>query len=218
MAGAVGTSRRRGTVAAIAVPGVLAAVLVATALPTAERTVAAVNAPAQLLMSVLVPLVGVLLAGDLRRSGAAAVPPAVLGALLVSTAVALYGVLVSVAAVAVVPSEAAADGWPALASVALGSAGVQGVAQLAGLGLGLLLRPPVLAFGATIVLPLGLWLLLGLAGPLRPARDWVTPFANAPDLMSGRTTPLDWAQLAVVVALWGLGPIAAGVSRWRSTG
>jgi len=65
----------------------------------------------------------------------------------------------------------------------------------------------------TIVLPLGLWLILGAVDLVRPAQAWLTPFAAAPNLLSGQMTPLTWAQLLVIVLIWGVGLNAAGAVR-----
>ena len=55
--------------------GALAAVGVALGVPPADRTIATVVTPVQLLMSVTVPFFGVLLAADLRRSHRTRVAP-----------------------------------------------------------------------------------------------------------------------------------------------
>jgi hypothetical protein len=92
---------------------------------------------------------------------------------------------------------------------------VQIVAQLVGTGLGLLLRPAVIACLATIVLPLGLWFLLGSVAVLRPAQAWLTPFATAQVLLSARMSPWGWAQWLVVALLWGAALNAVGAARLK---
>ena len=100
--------------------------------------------------------------------------------------------------------------WQHVGTVVAGSVLVQVVAQLVGTGLGMLVRSPVVAFVLSIVLPLGLWLGLGAAGPLRPAQGWLTPYASAQNLLSGGMTPVNWAQWMVLVLLWGVGLNAVG--------
>ena len=92
---------------------------------------------------------------------------------------------------------------------------MQLVAQSVGTGLGLLLRSTAAAMIGTIVLPLGVWLILGAFAALRPALAWLTPFAAAPILLTGRMVPLNWARLLVIVSIWGIGLNAAGASRIR---
>lgn len=124
-------------------------------------------------MSITLPFVVVLLAGDLRRRPAP-VGPTLLAAVVVAATVGLFGDLVCALAVVVSGPDPAVDPWAGAAAVAVGSVVVQVVAQLVGTGLGLLLRPAAVAFLATIALPLGLWFLLGV-GPLRPAQDCRPP-------------------------------------------
>jgi hypothetical protein len=71
----------------------------------------------------------------------------------------------------------------------------------------------VLACLLTIVLPLGLWALLGLSDSLRPAQAWLTPFPSAGNLLAGDMTPVRWAQWVVVATVWGLGLNALGLRR-----
>jgi hypothetical protein len=91
----------------------------------------------------------------------------------------------------------------------------QVIAGLVGTGLGLLLRPAALAFAGTIVLPLGLWLVLGAVDAWHPAQAWLTPYASARQLLSGEMTPVNWAQSVVVLLLWGVGPTALGAAVLR---
>lgn len=86
------------------------------------------------------------------------------------------------------------------------------VAGLVGTGLGLLLRSTVVAFLATIVLPLGLFGLLGAVDALRPAQPWLTPLGSVRNLLSGDMTVLRWAQWLCVLLLWGVGLNALGAA------
>jgi hypothetical protein len=174
--------------------------------PPEERTFAGVVGPVQLLMSVLVPLVGILLVGDLRRtrstSGRPSVLPAVLTAVLLAELLAVVGVLFAATALALAPTSAL-DPWRAAALLVVGSLLAQLVAVLTGTGLGLLVPSRALAFVLTL-LPVGLWLVLGTAAPLRAVRDWVTPYGPVRQLLDGTTTAVTWGELLVVLALWGL--------------
>ena len=71
------------------------------------------------------------------------------------------------------------------ATVALGGVLVQVLAHSVGTGSGLLLRPVVVACLATIVVPLGLWAVLGGIDVLQPAQAF-TPYATVRNLLSGR--------------------------------
>ncbi|MBX6750462.1 MAG: hypothetical protein IRY85_12470 [Micromonosporaceae bacterium] len=88
------------------------------------------------------------------------------------------------------------------------------MAQFVGTGFGLLLRHPVIACAATIVVPLGLWFLLGL-GFLTAAQPWLTPFASVQRLLSGDMSGLAWPQWMVMALLWVGGLNALGTARLR---
>jgi len=216
---AVGTQRRRLLVAVTLLIGVAAAVAVTAALSPVDRTFTALSGTVQSLMSATLPFVGVLLAGDLLRAPRTArLAPTLLAAALLAAAVGVFGVLVCTITLAVVPSSPVAEPWGDVATVAVGSVFVQVVAQLVGTGLGLLLRPPVIAFLASIVAPLGLWFVLGSVDMLRPAQAWLTPYEQVQNLFTGRMSGLAWAQWALVLVLWGAGLNALGAARIKRLG
>jgi uncharacterized membrane protein YeaQ/YmgE (transglycosylase-associated protein family) len=132
----------------------------------------------------------------------------------VAVAVAVLGVLAGAVAIALARSDATEGRWQHLGVIVVGSVVVQVTAQLVGTGLGMRVRVLVIAMIGTIVLPLGLWLLLGAADPVRAAQAWVTPYAGVPHLLSGQMSPTRCAHLAVVVAIWGR-PDTAGAIRVR---
>ena len=127
--------------------------------------------------------------------------------------IAAFGVLVCAAVTMIAPSTAGGGRWENAGMVAIGSLLAQGTAQLVGTGLGLLLRRPVIACLATIVLPLGLWWLFGAVDVLRPVQAWTTPYPSAQHLLSGAMSPVNWAQWLVVLAIWGAGLNALGCLR-----
>jgi hypothetical protein len=206
---------RRGPGAIVAVTvllGLSAAVAVAAGTDPAGRTFAAVSEPTHSLMSVTVAFLGVVAVGRLHPPvGPAPVLSTVGNALVLAMPLAGFGVLVSVVATAAFPSTATGGRWSGAGAVVLGSFLVQGVALLVGTGLGLLIRRPVLACLATIVLPLGLWWLLGTVGVLRPAQAWLTPFPSVQHLLSGSMSATNWAEWLVVLAIWGVGLNALGI-------
>jgi hypothetical protein len=218
----VGTRPRQWLVAITLLAGVSAAVAMTAAMHPGERTFAALSEPVQMLMSVTVPFLGILLARDLRRAPRAArLTPTVLAATLLAAAIGVFGVLVCVTALAVAPSGTAPDPWRHAGTVAVGSVLVQVVAQLVGTGLGLLLRSFVVAFLASIVVPMGLWLVLGGVDVLRPAQAWLTPYATARNMLSGQMNAVTWAQWLVVLLIWGVGLNAVGAAlmkRWKQAG
>ena len=61
--------------------------------------------------------------------------------------------------------------------------------------------------------PLGLWLGLGAIPAVSAAQAWVVPVTSAQHLLSGRMSGEAWAQLAVVLVLWGRCLYALGT--WR---
>jgi hypothetical protein len=211
---AVGRRSRNRLVVATMVVGLGAAVVLTAVTPPAERTLAAVAEPVQSLMSILVPLITILLVRDLRRApGPPAVLPTLVAAPLLGAFIGLMGGLVCSIAIAV--SDAAPGAWRHAGTILVGGVLVQVVASLVGTGLGLLLSPAVVAFLATIVLPIGLYAGLGAVPALEPARAWLTPYAIVKPLLTGEMSPPNWAQWCSVFLLWGVALNTAGVARLR---
>ena len=166
-------------------------------------------------MSVAVPLIGILLVGDVRRGPRPArLAPALPASGLLAALVGVAGITISTVTLLVAP-ETAADPWARAGTIAVGSLLVQVVAVLVGTGLGLLIRPPVIAFVTTIVLPMGLWFALNA---LPSVQDWLTPYATVQNLLSGEMTTRAWAQWGVVALLWGVGLNALGAARLKRAG
>ncbi len=209
---------RRAITVVTVLAGALTAVAVTTGAPPSGVTFAAVSGPVQSLMSVTVPFLGVILVHGLRRPAtrSSLVPP-ILAAAAVAAGFAVVGVALSASATATASSPAPEGRWEHAATVVLGSVLVQVLAQLTGTGLGLLVRRTAVACLLTIVLPLGLWLLLGAVDGLRPAQAWLTPFSSAQHLLAGDMSPIKWAQWSVVAAIWGFGLNLAGFRRATRT-
>ncbi|MFF0254108.1 hypothetical protein ACFYPW_16600 [Micromonospora zamorensis] len=215
----LGTRARRWLLVGTLLAGLLTAVALVAAAAPADRTFAALSETVQSLMSVVTPLFGILLVRDLRRApGSARVLPSVLAVGLPAVFIGVVGVLICAATLTLSPAEVADEPWRHAGTVALGSVLVQVVAGLVGTGLGLLLRSTVVAFLATIVLPLGLFGLLGAVDALRPAQPWLTPFGSVRNLLSGDMTVLRWAQWLCVLLLWGVGLNAAGATVLKRRG
>ena len=206
--GSVGTRARRWLLALTLLAGLAVAVALTAALPAADRTFATIAGPVQSLMSVAVPLIGILLVADLRRTPGTSVVTTVLGAVVVAAAVGLAGAGFCAAALAFASSE---DPWRHAGAIAAAGVPVQVLAVLVGTGLGMLLPSRLVAFLGTIVLPLGLWFVLRGVD----AQAWLTPYAAAANLLSGRMTAVMWAQWLVVFLLWGVGLNVAGAARLR---
>jgi hypothetical protein len=212
----VGTRPRQWLVAITLLVGLLAAVALTAAGQPGDRTFAKLSDPVQSLMSIVVPLTGILLARDLKRaSDAARFTPTLLAAALLAAAVGVFGALACAAALAFVASDTAQDPWRHAGTIAVGSVLVQVVARLVGTGLGLLLRSVVVAFLASIVLPLGLWFVLGGVDVLQPAQAWLTPYATVRNLLAGQMNAVEWAQWLVVFLIWGVGLNAVGAAALR---
>ncbi|GAA4571984.1 hypothetical protein GCM10023176_33890 [Micromonospora coerulea] len=210
----VGTRARRFLLAVTLLLGLLAATGLAMAGPPDDRTFATLSDAVQSLMSIIVPAFGILLARDLKRaSGITRLTPTLLAATLLAAVVGLFGFLVCVAALTVSTSSAQ-DPWRHVGTIAVGSVLVQIGAQLVGTGLGLLMRRPAIAFIASIVLPLGLWFLLGAVDVLRPAQS-LTPYSSVRHLLSGQMNALNWVQWFAVLLIWGVGLNALGGARLR---
>jgi hypothetical protein len=208
-----GTRPRRWLIAVTLLLGVLAAVGLTTVIPADELTFAALAHPVQSLMSVAVPFLGTLLAHDLRRSpGTGRLAPTLLAAALLAAAVGLLGAVFCAAALALAPAGGA---WQYAGTIVLGGVLVQVVACLVGVGLGLLLHSFAVAALASIVLPLGLYGLLGAVDAVAPARAWLTPYAAAQNLLAGDMNMIKWVQWVVVLLIWGVGLTAVGTARLR---
>jgi hypothetical protein len=202
----VGTRPRRWLLALTLLAGLVAAVAMTAALPPAQRTFATIANPVQSLMSVAVPLLGILLVADLRRTSGNGVAPTLLGAVVVAAAVGLAGAGFCAVTLAFASSS---DPWRHAGAIAAAGVPVQVLAVLVGTGLEMLLPSRVVAFLGTIVLPLGLWFVLRGTD----AQGWFTPFAAVQNLLSGRMTAVMWAQWVVTFLLWGVGLNVAGAVR-----
>lgn len=212
----VGTRPRQWLVAITLLAGLLAAVALSMTAPPADRAFTTLAEAVQSLMSVMVPFFGVLLVGDLKKTPRTArLIPSLLAGMLLAAVVGVFGILVCALALAVAPSGSGTDPWLNAGTVAVGSVLVQVGAQLVGTGLGLLLRSPVVACLGTIVLPMGLWLVLGGVEVLQPAQAWLTPYAAVRNLLSGQMSLLTWTQWIVVLLIWGVGLNAVGAAWLR---
>jgi hypothetical protein len=209
-------SRRRVALAVLTITvGAAAGAAVALFGPPVDRTFAAVQGTTQLVISVFLPLVGVLLAADVRRRGEPRTLPACLAAAAVAVRVAAVGLLAAVVATSSAPGTTPGR-WDGAASLVAGGVLVQVQCVLVGVGLGLLLARPWVTFVASAALPLGLYAAMGAAPLLEGVRDWVTPYATAQHVLSAATTPLTWIQAGVVLLLWGVGlPMLGTVSPRR---
>lgn len=216
---ALGTRARRWLLAGTLLAGLLTAVALVAPLAPADRTFVALSGTVQSLMSVVTPLFGILLVRDRHRApGAGRVVPTVLAVALPAVVIGVAGVLICAATLALAPVEVADEPWRYAGTVAVGSVLVQVVAGLVGTGLGLLLRSRVIAFVATIVLPLGLFALLGAVDALRPAQPWLTPLGSVRNLLSGEMSVLRWVQWLCVLLIWGVGLNAVGAAVARRRG
>ncbi|MET8090423.1 hypothetical protein [Micromonospora sp. NPDC005220] len=206
----LGTRARWWLLVGTLVAGLLAAVALVAAVAPADRTFAELSGTVQSLMSVATPLFGILLVRDMRRAPARVpVVPTVLAVGLPAVVIGVAGVLICAATLALTPADVADEPWRFAGTIALGSVLVQIVAGLVGTGLGLLLRSAVVAFLATIILPLVLFALLG---GVESAQPWLTPFGSARNLLSGEMSALRWVQWLCVLLIWGVGLNAVGAA------
>jgi hypothetical protein len=170
--------------------------------------------PAQLAMSVLVPLFGILAVTDLHQPGTSGdrrVAPRLLPVLGLTVGLALAGTLLAAAATAW-----AGGGWPPAtrtAALVTGAVLVQLIAALTGTGSGMLLRRPALAMAATIVVPMGATALLSAIGRHGALVRWLTPYGNAQVLLAGEPSPGMFAGLCVIALLWCAVPNVLGARR-----
>ncbi|MFC4530927.1 hypothetical protein [Sphaerisporangium dianthi] len=212
----VGTRPRQWLITSTLLAGLLTAVGLSMTAPPAGKGFAALTETVQLLMSAPAPFLGALLTGDLRKAPHRAhLIPSLLAAMVLAAAVGVFGILVCALTLAIATSGSGADPWLNMGIVTVGSVLLQIDAQLVGTGLGLLLRSPVVACLGTIVLPMGLWVVLGGIEVLQPAQAWLTPYATARNLLSGQMNPLTWTQWFVILLIWGVGLNTAGAALLR---
>jgi hypothetical protein len=140
-------------------------------------------------LSLPLPFLGVLLAGDVRAKPALLWPR-----IAASTAAGIAGALFAFVCCTIASGDWSAAPLP-------GSLAVQVVAVLIGLGFGLLIRLAWLAMLTDAVVPVGLWAVAGAAG-LQSARRWLFPYGNVDHLTSTHPLPIDWAREAVIVLVW----------------
>jgi hypothetical protein len=220
---AVGTRPRQVLTGVALTCALLALVAVSAGAAPEEQMFLATSAISQGILSIFVPFYGVLLISDLRRHQASdglAWWSSFLAAELFAVVAAVYGLVISAVAVAVVvgagSTAAGSDPWRSVGLVVMGSLIMQLLAASVGTGFGLLLQPPIVAELATIVVPLSCWLLLGLTPVLTQIREWTTPFAAVQHLFTGQLSPLNWLQWLVVIAIWGVGLNAIGSIRLQT--
>jgi hypothetical protein len=167
--------------------------------------------PVQLTISVFVPFFGVLAVTGLHRPGSdRRLTRRWCAAQGFAASSALVGVLVTAIVIAW-----SGGSWPSgsgLAWFVVGSVLVQLIAQSTGIAAGLLLRHPVIAMAATIVVPMSVTAVLSAIDPGGGLVRWLTPYGNARALLAGEPT----ATLAVVVLLWCVLPNVLGAARIRT--
>ncbi len=164
---------------------------------------------AQSLISVGVPFIGAVAGARRERS---------LYKLALGCAVGLAAVgLVASILVALLVRWTSGDVWRHAPVLILGAFVTQLVAQLVGIGLGLLIGRGWIAAVLTIVLPLGLYGVLSAAAP--DARPWLTPYGSARPWWNGEFGDSDVLPFLVMLALWGLALNLAGryVARSRQS-
>ena len=168
-------------------------------------------APVQLVISIFVPFLGVLAVTGVRRPGSGrGLTRRLLAAESLAAGCALAGVALTAIAIA-----GSGGSWPpgtVLAMLVVGSVLVQLIAQSTGTACGLLLRRPVVAMAATIVVPMGVTAVLSAIDPGGGLVGWLTPYGNAQALLAARPT----VALAVVVVLWCVLPNLLGARTVRS--
>jgi hypothetical protein len=212
---AVATRRRQWLLASTLLLGLVIAAALAAGVEAEDRTYAMFANTVLSVMSVLTPLIGVLLSHDLRQApGPVRLAPTLLAAVVLAAGIGVFGDLVAAGALALGPASSDPHPWQYAGTIALGGVLVQVLAQLTGTGWGMLLRSRLVAFLATIVPPLGLYLLLG-SDALSPAQGWLTPYGALLNLLSGEMTATRWAGWAVVVLIWGAGLNAAGAAHLK---
>ena len=225
----IGTRGRRVLVGVTLLLGLLAAIGVTAGTPIEERSLGVVANPVQSLMSVLTPFSTVLLSAALLADDRQADPDRQVDpgrqdnsgrrvALAPTWAAAAgYGILIGVwgSLVSLVATLIGSGSLDRAPTIIVAGPIVQVIACGVGAAFGVLIRPAWLAMVATIVIPLGVWALLGLAG-LSAAQGWLTPYAAVIRVFAAPMTPLAWVQWLVVALIWAVGLNAAAFGRVRA--
>jgi hypothetical protein len=205
---AVITWARRYLVAATILLGASGAVAYMADPTDGGGTLAEAATTAQSLISIAMPVFGILLVRDLPRS--ARLVPTLLAVIIVSAAAGVLGALLGAAALALAGPGSSA--WTGAAGVGAGGIAVQVIAGLVGTGFGLLVRRPVVAFLATIVVPLAAYAVLNATGGLA---EWLTPYGAAQSGLAAHPNATQWSKWLVVVLIWGVGLNTLGAARRR---
>lgn len=217
-----GSETRLALVLATLVVGAGAAFILAFITQPALRTFVTVAPLVTLIMSVLTPMSTAVLTydlrdpeGDFRSRSSEPLRSRWIAAGVYGLAVGLVGTLLVALAVAVAAgSNPATDPWAGAAPAVVGSLLLQLIPVGVGCAAGLLVPRSGLAALSTVVVPLLVTLIVGLALPLGTA-DWITPLGAAGHLVPGPMTALNWAQWIVTAALWVVLPNLIGARRLR---
>ncbi|MDN5854072.1 MAG: hypothetical protein L0K86_14735 [Actinomycetia bacterium] len=201
----------RGLLILLALCGVVAA---ASAGAGSGAEIDEVARSTQAAASVPLPFIGVLLAVDVRRAASVDRAGVFRHRALVSAALAIGVALAGLVAATIAAQDAASGDVLRLLP---GCVTVQLVSQGIGFGFGLLIGTRWLAMLLDAVVPVGLWALVGAAG-LTGAQHWLFPYDSVDDLISPHPTALDWAQEGLVVLLWVVGTVVAGLLLLRRNG
>lgn len=152
---------------------------------------------------VLTPRRGRVIAAKLAAGAALAVAVAVLGIVLSALATQLAG------------THPTVGEWRQAGVVLVASVSVQLLSQLSGMGFGLLLLHSPAAIVANFVIPIAWAALGGGIAALHGVQPWLDPAKATENLLGGHMNAHRWAQVAVVVLVWVVALIAAGLIRLR---
>lgn len=188
------------------ITAIAAAVATALAGLGGAATFAGSSAIAQSIVSIGVPMVTAIIGARCR--GRAPLTVARLLPIMIGYAVIMAAIGLLITAVVTALAAGGTDRWALAGPIIPGVIVVQTVASLIGLGLGTLIGRPIIADLMTIILPLGLYLLLGLVVPA--AQPWLTPFPNASRWWSGTMTLDALPPFLVMVLIWVVGLNVAG--------
>lgn len=199
--------------------------------PDEERTLQTTFAGQQGIITVLLPVVGILLVTSewstrsvmttytlvpqryrttVAKIGAGTL--LALGSVVVNLAIAVLGVATA-QLLGAGGGTADTGRWELSAALVAQSALMEVVTVVAGVGFGLALLSSPLAIVLYFVLPLVLSIVRETVTALRGTGEWLDINLTLPRLQEAGMDGRDWAQLATSVACWCLLPLALGVAR-----
>jgi ABC-2 type transport system permease protein len=211
----------------IAVTGLIAVAIIVLMLAVgddADRSLDALLSASVGLVSVLLPILGILVVtsewSQRTALGTFTLVPererVVAAKFVAGVAFAMVATVVCLA-LAVIGTAIGGAEWNLTLGDVLGGALYQALSMVMGIALGLALLSSPLSIVLYFVLPTIIAILVETIRAIRPAGEWIDTSRTFEPLLANEMAGGDWARLAVSVALWLGVPLVVGLVRLRRT-